>query len=76
MPSYVLTISNKGRPYPFDNPLRLLLGPASLGLLSTSGSRSHGIFFDLDVHTLVFFFLLLFYRPHKFKTTNITIQKK
>ena len=29
---YVLTISYKGRPYPFDHPLHLLLGPALLGL--------------------------------------------
>ena len=50
---YVLTISNKGWPYPFVYPLRLLLGPASLGLLSTSGSRSTGLcFFVFIVNSL------------------------
>ena len=38
---YVVTISNKGRPYPFVHPLCLLLGPALLGLLSTSGVMVH-----------------------------------
>ena len=34
---YVLPISNKGPPYPFVHPLYLVLGPALLGLLLTSG---------------------------------------
>jgi hypothetical protein len=40
MPGYVLTISNKGPPYPLVHPLPLLLGPALLRLLSTSGYGS------------------------------------